>query len=849
MDNESKQHYKMYKSGKQWVYTGLATITMISGMGATPVILADELIADKTEATTKDDKDVTADKTEVKADEKDADNKVENAPEVVAETPKPLPDNKVTLAPTKTEAPVAVASTQESIVKKSKATKPASKEAVVNTESAKTEKAKDSRAAYTLTAADFDVSADGKTINGFNSSFTGNTTNVANWNGDLTFPTGLESVTSIADNAFNGQSIPANVAIMAKVTTISLGNLKGLQTIGVASFESIPNLTTVNLTDLPALTGMGTWAFGYNGNLTTVNIANLPALSAISKYAFVNSSKMSSLTFGTGLNALTVIGDYAFDNCFSLPNLDLGSLTNLKTIAAGAFANSRMQTLTLQGLHNLTTIAESAFSSGNMAEVKLLDLPALTTIGDYAFNLNFYFPGATIPQNNYFQKLTVGGLTSLTADGIGDDAFENIDSGGVVVPNSGEADLAIAKIFVTKINNAYLNNFADRVSTFSGTDGPVWYIQAKVTYNFVDRNGDTIAPSSTDARPGVVRIGDVLDGTDPNTGYASVPAITISGYTNDPTATTKANFENGTTITHLDPEQTITYVYDKDVAKTGSVTYKYIDQDGKVILVDANGVPIDPYYKGGNEGDTYNPKDGVPLIPGYGKPEWVSGTETGVIGDGDITIVYRYHKKADPITIYRVDTNDTPLADPEVVTDTYVDDILDLGAKQRTFSGYDFIELYNSAPVVQKAMTDFTWLNDHSSIGTKLTFEANAGRNYKFVYGKKATTPTTPTTPPTLPVTGETPTTPAKNPSTSGNKTPGGLPVTGDDKNPSNKSGSNTTNPGTVTNISNATPSVNSTPTGALPKSGNVVNRLLPAIGATLLASLIGLFAFRKQRK
>ncbi|QBO37466.1 LPXTG cell wall anchor domain-containing protein [Periweissella cryptocerci] len=426
----------------------------------------------------------------------------------------------------------------------------------------------------------------------------------------------------------------------------------------------------------------------------------------------------------------------------------------------------------------------------------------------------------------------------------------------------------MAKIFVSKINNATQNYFTDRTNGYVGKPGgPVWYIQAAVQYNYVDRHGKAIANPYNDNRPGVVRIGDVLNSTDSNIQYTQVGPASVNGYTLDPDATTKTGFDADTNvINHLDAKPTITYVYDKDNAASGSVTYKYIDQDDNVIEVDSKGNPITPFTDTGYEGDAYDKNAAVPDIDGYGKPEWVSGDETGLISDGDVTIVYRYHAKAAPFTIYRVDTDDNPLADPEVVTDAYVDDILDLGQKQRTFSGYTFIELYGSAPVISKAMTDFTWQNAHDLIGTQMTIKANAGRNYKFVYGK-ATTPNPDTDTNTNTPSGTTPskpssTTPDKTPTATTKPkpaTPDKLPISGggtsgtgtgtsSGSNSGTTSGNTHTGTTTTTNGNNVQ-SATTTPAGTLPKSGSIVNRLLPAIGAAILASLVGLFAFAKKRK
>lgn len=462
MDNESKQHYKMYKSGKQWVYAGLATITMISGMGATPVILADELVADKTEATTKDDKDVTEDKAEVTADEKDADNKVENAPEVAAETPKPLPDNKVTLAPVKNEAPVAGAgktvavTPPESIVKKSetikKTAKTVSKETVANTESVKTKKAKDSRAdvAHKFTIDDFVVTG-GNTITGFSASFKASV--YPTWDGDFTldgsYDTRLNAITTIADFAFsNGGETGGD----PKIQNITFKNLTGLTTIKY-SFEGCVNLESASFINLQSLQHITNRAFGDEQSLTSVVFDGLPAMVEADAYGFVNNHKVTNLTFSNMPN-LTEIGSDTFGNDYALQTLNLNTLPNLTTIDLGAFANNGLTSLILDGLPKLTTIGQNAFSSSVMETVTLRNLPLLETIEANAFNLNYSF-----------EKLIIGNLPSLDADGIDHEAFTEVQSGGVVVPDRGQTDLALANAFVGKINDATYNQFVNRTST------------------------------------------------------------------------------------------------------------------------------------------------------------------------------------------------------------------------------------------------------------------------------------------------------------------------------------------------------------------------------------------------
>ncbi|QBO36070.1 LPXTG cell wall anchor domain-containing protein [Periweissella cryptocerci] len=923
MKKETKQHYKMYKSGKQWVYAGLATVTLISGMGATPMVLADELTAEKTEAAAKD---ASSDETDAKvnADKEEAG----ETTSVLNETPKPLPDSKLILAPVKTEkVEKTTAESEGDISKKAETVKTKNiKQLPVNDgvtqTTVKTEKAKDSRAEYVLTAADFDVSIDGKTINGFKQTFLAGT-NYANWKGDLTFPTGLESVTNIAVGAFDGDNPAINTSLNSdainKIKTISVTNLTGLVTINATAFQRIPNLTSVALANLPNLQLLDTTAFGYNDKLTSVTFNNLPSLTTIGLYAFVNDNTnvhggIQTVTF-TNTNALTTIGDQAFDNCFALSSINLNDLPALQTIGVGAFANCKSMTdINLNGLQNLTTIGASAFSGGDtLKTVELLNLPKLTTIGAWAFD-----------NAPLFNKLTVGGLNA-TALSVDNDTFAGLTGGGLVVPANGETDLAAAKMFVPKINSAANNNFYiyNNSDTPGGKRG-VWYIQAKVKYNFVDDHGTTIQTSTEDD---TARIGNKLNGAlsaypNQNSVYTATGAPAITGYTNVPASTSHAGFDAVTDIiNHLDPEPAITYVYTEDdatgfniqwvdangaplddltdftgkyfdslslkdqkkafndytfvkvlgstadggweevdintvltygandgrnykfeYAKSGSVTYHYVDEDGNPIA--------DDKVINGPEGGSYTP--GAPGFDGYDNPTLAPGsTDTGLFTDGNQDVTYVYQTKAS-IIIYRVDTDGNELAPAETVSG-HNKDILDLGKEMQTFGGYEFIELYRSVvDEAPRAMTDFTWENAHNSLGLKTTLKDNGGHNYKFVYGKKAApanTGTTPTTP-GLPVTGgdtkpTKPNKPDKKPTTPtkpGTKTPNKLPGSG------GKSGGVGTNTGGTTTTTNVSPTT-ATPSSTLPKSGSIANRLLPAIGATLIASLIGLFAFIKRHK
>ncbi len=86
---------------------------------------------------------------------------------------------------------------------------------------------------------------------------------------------------------------------------------------------------------------------GSKKNLETLVLAD--TVKTIGKYAFRNLTKLSSVTFSASLET---IGEYAFDGCESLTVFNAPS--SLKTIEYGAFANSGLETVTLnEGLESI----------------------------------------------------------------------------------------------------------------------------------------------------------------------------------------------------------------------------------------------------------------------------------------------------------------------------------------------------------------------------------------------------------------------------------------------------------------------------------------------------------------
>lgn len=301
-------------------------------------------------------------------------------------------------------------------------------------------------------------------------------------------------------------------------------------------------------------------------------------------------------------------------------------------------------------------------------------------------------------------------------------------------------------------------------------------------------------------------------------------------------------------------------------AAATTVIHKYVNQDGDEITMGTDDVPPVHFLQFGFVGDPYIVHD-APVIAGYGEPTLKSVDLPNTMTAGQLEIVYEYRTNAQPITIYRVDTDDNDLG-TETLTGHYTDEDLDLTPKQ--FAGYDFQNLFGSAvdeneSAVRMVIPDLNWQAADVLAYTTLKHGANHGRHYKFVYAKHVATPATepsntpiggnPVTDnnqpqPTPAVTTPTPDKPTPNPG----KVPGDgtLPGTGDTSGNNSPTPGTQNNPNIVVNPLN-TPVVNQNTapnnSAELPKSGSTRNYWLPILGSTLIATLLGLAVFNKKRK
>jgi hypothetical protein len=143
----------------------------------------------------------------------------------------------------------------------------------------------------------------------------------------LTLPSTLKDIGEGAFyNLFTGSSVPGSLVLDS-----------GLKTIGEGAF-AFANISSLTLND--GLADIGGNAFTYT-DISSVSIPD--SVSAIGSQAFCASSKLVSVSFGSGLKRL---GDDAFFNCPKLSGtVSFGK--DLASFGCGVFSGSKLSGLTI----------------------------------------------------------------------------------------------------------------------------------------------------------------------------------------------------------------------------------------------------------------------------------------------------------------------------------------------------------------------------------------------------------------------------------------------------------------------------------------------------------------------
>ena len=198
-----------------------------------------------------------------------------------------------------------------------------------------------------------------------------------NRSGEFAVP---DTVTTIADYAFD------NAPNLTKVT---IG--KNVKTIGTGAFRNCKSLETVIFEDSDTVQKtIGDYAFNNCPALTKVDFGN--AVKSIGNYAFMVDKSLESIEFPDSLESIGYCafscrsgGTYGTYVASNLKSVKFGS--GLKTIGNHAFYENRsLETVEFTG-SNLTSIGQYAFN--DCRTLTNLNLTGNNTvIGDYAFNNN-----------------------------------------------------------------------------------------------------------------------------------------------------------------------------------------------------------------------------------------------------------------------------------------------------------------------------------------------------------------------------------------------------------------------------------------------------------------------------
>ena len=187
------------------------------------------------------------------------------------------------------------------------------------------------------------------------------------YNGSETAVTIPDSVTSITDYAFYGNTNITSVTIPAGVTSI-----------GSSAFSGCSNLENVIFAEGSQLTSIGSSSFSGCSSLTSIEIP--VGVTSIEYHAFSECSRLTSIDIPAGV---TSIGNYAFEDCSSLESVSFAEGSELTSIGGYAFyVCSSLTSIEIPA--GVTSIGDWTF--GYCSSLKSIEIPeGVTSIGDYAF--------------------------------------------------------------------------------------------------------------------------------------------------------------------------------------------------------------------------------------------------------------------------------------------------------------------------------------------------------------------------------------------------------------------------------------------------------------------------------
>lgn len=642
--NKDKHHHKVNISHRPWLTASLIGITVLSGMGETPMVLAAPPVAVQQI------------------------NPANNNPSKFQA--KPMAPEAL-LNPTLPEKS-AQPTTLDSQIKLSKYPAPQGTPRLEKSPKIGTQ-------SHVFTKDDFTIV--GNTITGFSTAGT-TMINSTDWNGDLTFSSELNFITAIGTGSTGVQN--------TNIRTIDFQGLPNLISIDDFAFYNSTNLTSVNFTALSQLQTIGTNSFGRCG-LTAVDLSVLTSLTSIGRAAFNECNSLANVNFAN-LTALTTINDYAFSS-IAISELDLSPLINLETIGESAFeANANMLSVNFTGLTKITTFGDSCFAASGLTSVDLSPLINLTSVGDFTFYLcedlvSVNFEGLTKltsiegpkRRGNTFSR---SGLTSvdlsplinmkdtgslifyycLDLASVDFTGLTNLEvMGGLVFAGTNLTEVDLSPLVnltyiamdafagCTELTKVNFNNLTKLTtigaSAFENTGLVEVDLTSLTSLNEIDffafKSTPNLQRIKVGEMPSDLVIGE-LAFLDTNPAGMLVP-------TNDDAL--------GTAQTFVDSINTENSFVDTDMWYIGAtINYHYVNQQSAAIK-DSQTV----YARWNTQ---YN-VEAAPVIAGYANPQLIGSSATILLDSLSQDIVYQYERsQVAPITIYYVDADGNELVAP-----------------------------------------------------------------------------------------------------------------------------------------------------------------------------------------
>ena len=228
-----------------------------------------------------------------------------------------------------------------------------------------------------------------------------------------------ETVTSISNTLFQGNTALTSVNIPAAVTSIDTNTFKNCSSLrsiiipntvfslGSSAFQGCSSLTEISLPN--TLTQLTSGVFQSCTSLKTAIIPN--SITLLNSNSFNGCSAMTYVT----INSRKIkIGSYAFANCPKLARVDIQENLSMLSAFSSTFASSEMNLRLIGTTDPPTFIADNAFL--NDISLNFFSIPITTTsIGMHAFDGCISLRDIVIPVNvQYVYEYAFRGCTSMT---------------------------------------------------------------------------------------------------------------------------------------------------------------------------------------------------------------------------------------------------------------------------------------------------------------------------------------------------------------------------------------------------------------------------------------------------